>query len=370
MPKDPRRIKRQEEFAGMPVAEAIHNYLHDPRLKRLSPRTREEYVYELGVFGQWCTHHTLEQHGRQWTATADHNSPHPVMLHQLNDRTIDLFVEHIRATHRPWKAGRQEMSSYTFAGYVRVIKSFLSWCARDDEYSAHITPLAVQRIEKPRVIETIIETFTVEQITALFDACDKETSEHLQIRNRAILSVLLDAGLRATELVTLTIGNVSLDPKDAYVRVLGKGSKWGEVGLGEQSRRAIHKYIRLYREPTLSHELEQKRQQVSPRELAQVSRQYMAQAVLFVNRCGDPLTRSGLGRIIDRLGERANIQGVRCSPHTFRHTFAVNFIRQGGNIYKLSRLLRHSSIQVTEEYLKSLKQSEARRDAKSVLDNL
>jgi integrase/recombinase XerD len=91
-----------------------------------------------------------------------------------------------------------------------------------------------------------------------------------------------------------------------------------------------------------------------------------------MNRYGRSLRPNGLYQIFDRLGQWAGISPdeVRCSPHTCRHTFAVNFIRQGGDIYTLSKLLRHSSIKVTEEYLKSLKQSEARRGAKSVLDNL
>jgi len=91
---------------------------------------------------------------------------------------------------------------------------------------------------------------------------------------------------------------------------------------------------------------------------------------VFVGRSGDPLTKNGLYQIIKRLGQWAHVKGVRCSPHTFRHTFAALFIKNGGDIYKLSKLLRHSSIGVTEQYLKSLQQSEVRKGTKSVLDSL
>jgi integrase/recombinase XerD len=70
------------------------------------------------------------------------------------------------------------------------------------------------------------------------------------------------------------------------------------------------------------------------------------------------------------LGELAEIKGVRCSPHTFRHTFAAMYMRNGGNIYTLSKLLRHSSVKTTETYLQSTRQYEARHHGQSVVDKL
>jgi integrase/recombinase XerD len=131
--------------------------------------------------------------------------------------------------------------------------------------------------------------------------------------------------------------------------------------------------VREYRIPTIEYTLarddQQKRNQTE-RQRSQARQDAIARSLVFVNRSGDPLTPHGLGQIIKRLGAYAGIEGVRCSPHTFRHTFAANFIRQGGDVYTLSKLLRHSSVSVTEEYLKTLQQQEARRGAKSVLDNL
>ena len=91
---------------------------------------------------------------------------------------------------------------------------------------------------------------------------------------------------------------------------------------------------------------------------------------VFVNRSGQQLTRNGLYKIMDRVGEWASIEDVRCSPHTWRHTFTTTFMQQGGDIYTLSKLLRHSSIATTEEYLKTMQQAEARWRAKSVLDHM
>jgi integrase/recombinase XerD len=293
-----------------------------------------------------------------------------ILLHHINNVVVDDFVEHLRMTHKPHKAGQTELSTYTLAGYVRVIKSFLSWCVLHDDYGKHVKATTVSRIKAPHIEETIIETFTVADIEALFDACHREESEHLQVRDTAILSLLVDSGIRASELCTLTIGNTHLDPKDPYIRIFGKGRKWGEVGLGEQSRLAVGRYLRKFREPTIEYEVELSHPNVLPQQFKKLVQEAMQTAYLFVNRYGEHLTRSGLYRMIDRLGDWAGIEGVRCSPHDFRHYYAKRFMQQGGNIYQLSKILRHSSIRVTEEYLKSLHQSEVRRGAPSILDGL
>jgi len=340
------KIKKRSESEGVFVSEVTQEYLSSPHVRKLSSRTQEEYQQELTVFSDWCSCHQIRNEKGKREVIAGGG----LLLHQIDQHAVSFFLDHLQATHKPTK--KSELSTYTLAGYVRVIKSFLHWCLKDDQYGCYTSQIVIQRIENPKVIETIIETFSPEQIQALFKACGKEESEHLQMRDKAILAVLLDCGLRATELITLTIGNISLDTKDAYVRVLGKGNKWGEVGLGEQSRRYVQKYVRVFRIPTIGNQIP------------------LQDALVFVNRYGEQLTKSGLWRIIDRLGEWAKIENVRCSPHTFRHTFACMFIQNGGDIYKLSKLLRHSSVSVTEQYLKSLQQSEARKGAKSVLDSI
>lgn len=364
------KIKKREVLDGISVHEAVQEYLSTAHVKELGERTIEEYVAELGVFARWCgSHAVMQDRAKVWTAIECKDTP--IMLHQINAQAVHLFVEHLRVTLIPKKTG-QPVSSYTLDGYVRVVKSFLNWCLLDEEYSKQIQAITVNRIQSPGVIEKIIETFTPSHIKSLFDACQREESEHLALRDEAILGVLLDTGLRADELVRLTIARISTDPRDAYVKVLGKGQKWGEVGLGERSRKCVAKYIRTFREPTIEDELKQAHPHLNDQQIKQLLKQELPQKVVFMNRYANPLKPNGLYQIFDRLGKWAGISSdeVRCSPHTCRHTFAVNFMRQGGDIYTLSKLMRHSSVKVTEDYLKSLKQSEARRGQKSVLDNM
>ena len=80
-------------------------------------------------------------------------------------------------------------------------------------------------------------------------------------------------------------------------------------------------------------------------------------------------TPKGLDDLLYRLRDRAGISGVRCSAHTFRHTYAFNFIKVGGDVLRLSRLLGHTSVLVTENYLRCFGSQDA-RGGLSVFDTL
>ncbi|WP_040444212.1 tyrosine-type recombinase/integrase [Ktedonobacter racemifer] len=163
-------------------------------------------------------------------------------------------------------------------------------------------------------------------------------------RNIAILSLLLDTGVRASELCTLTLENVVITRDDAYIRVMGKGRKEREIGLGKQARIQIQKYIRLYRKGAEEKE------------------------VVFISQRQQPLTINGLDQLLYRLRDHAKLS-VSAGAHKFRHTFAVNYLLNGGDVYKLSRIMGHTSVSTTERYVRSMKQRDARRGL-SVLDNL
>jgi integrase/recombinase XerD len=354
------------------ISDVMRDYLNSPHVRKLEASTQREYCQELEVFAQWCAAHALthDRHKGNRAVPIHGTDLEPIALHQVNDMVVHCFLDHLRATHKPRKAKDMELSTNTLAGYVRVIKSFLNWCVDDPQYTSYVQSVVVQRIEKPHIEEKITETFTPEQMNALFNASMQEESEHLQVRDRAILALLFDTGIRAAELITLTIGNVWLNTKEPHIRVHGKRNKWREINIGEQTRRALSKYITTFREPTIDYAWEQQEHNFSPTMAHQKKKQHMEQALVFVNRYGEQLTVSGLDQLLERLGMWAGIEGVECRPHVARHTFSANFMRQNNDIYRLSGILDHSSVATTERYLKSIRQAEARRGVKSVLDNL
>jgi site-specific recombinase XerD len=256
-------------------------------------------------------------------------------LEGLGVRHINGFVVFLNST--PSLNGRGVRSSYTVKSYIEVIRNFLSWAAAEEL----IEQKTRDRIQLPRVEKKVIRTLSRAQFDLLHWATANEATREMQLRDRAILCLLLDTGLRAAELCSLTVGNLHLGD-DSHVLVKGKGNKQREIGpLGTETQRALRRHLRGHEYPTV-----------------------------FVNRRHQSLTVGGLDQILYRLEEwagAAEFDGVRVSAHTFRHTFAVNFMKAGGDIYTLSLLLGHTSVSTTQGYLKDFQQREARR-GRSVLD--
>jgi len=106
---------------------------------------------------------------------------------------------------------------------------------------------------------------------------------------------------------------------------MGKGSKERVVPFGDAARQALMAYV-------------SKRGNIP------------GQGALFVTCYGDPLNRHEAYRLLSECGKRVGVSGVRCSPHTFRHTFAVMYLRNGGDAFTLQKLLGHSDLAMTRRY--------------------
>jgi integrase/recombinase XerC/integrase/recombinase XerD len=169
-----------------------------------------------------------------------------------------------------------------------------------------------------------IQPFTTDQVQALLKAV--RTTRYAR-RDEALILLLLDTGARAAEVCGLKVGDFSI--RDRSVRVRGKGDTHRVLFLTSTTTRAILHYLR-----------DQRRGEDDP---------------LFVSEkpscAGEGLTPHGLGQVIKRVGAAAGIEGVRCSPHTFRHTFAVEFLRNGGDPLTLQSLYGHTSLEMTRRYV-------------------
>jgi integrase/recombinase XerD len=313
----------------MDVASAIMDYLAS--IKHLSKRTQAGYKQRLGVFSEWC-------------------SGQGIPLEQVNNKTVQRFLEWLRMNHKPRKSGKGELSTHTTAGYVRALWTLLYWCLDDEEYSQYVKMQVVKGIKMPRLEQTVKGVFTDEELEALFAACSHPNKPHeYQLRDAAILSLLLDCGLRSAELRSLTIGNIALDADDAYISVHGKNNKWRELPLGTRARRSLGRYLRQYRHGAAKSE------------------------PVFLSRHGGQLAHESLKDILLRLKAVSGLPAdVAVNPHRFRHSYSARFMANGGDVYDLSRMLGHSSVAITEGYLKSLSASAVRkrRDRPSVLDQL
>ncbi len=305
----------------MKLSDAIQGYMLRCQSKGYSHRTLEWYEQKLNYF---CSYMENQQH-----------VPDLERVTLLHLRAFTAFVQGSTASkadvsHEGIKPRKNEkIADLTVKGYVQVVKGFFSWCIKEELLEKN--PAA--RLERPKVARYIIPTFSEEQINSLLAACDLKTD--LGYRDYTIMLLLLDTGIRVSELCGLCLDDIGRD----YIRVFGKGRKEREVGMHPDTAKHIWKYVHKFRHPQDENERR-----------------------LFINRHGVPLTRSGVAQLLSDIGDRAGVSGVRMSAHTFRHTFARMYLGNGGDVYKLSRLMGHSEVQITETYLKDFQSREARKD--------
>ena len=246
-------------------------------------------------------------------------------LAQVSIDDARRFIAHLQAKETKWedhpvsKPTAGKLSTSTIHGYIRAMKAFSNWAT--EEGFVKISPFA--RLKKPKLPETMIEILSDEEAKRLLDAINPNC--YLGARLYAMILLLLDTGIRATELTTLTLENTHLD--NDCIKVLGKGNKERIVPFGVTTKKALLRYIHTFRP-----------------EPAEASVK-----VLFLNDGGLALTSSGLAQAVKRLGVRADIP--RLHPHLLRHSFAVKYLIAGGDVMSLKRMLGHTSLTVTQVYL-------------------
>lgn len=225
----------------------------------------------------------------------------------MPDLTLDLGRRYAAglgdgtATHR----GGRPLSIATRRGYLKALKAFSGWLRR--ERYLRRDPLAGLLV--PRAEERLFPVFNDDQLRALLAAAAGDSLRAW--RWTAVLWLLLDGGLRASELTGLTLERLDLERAEATM--LGKGGRERLVPLGDAAVHAVRRYLAVRGGP--------------PR------------GPVLLDRAGRPLSRMALYRGVRALGRRAGVQGVRCSPHTLRHSFATRFLTLGGDVLTLQRLL-------------------------------
>jgi integrase/recombinase XerD len=202
----------------------------------------------------------------------------------------------------------------------------------------------IRMIKAPAVSDPVIETFTREECEQLLRACDHTktwktrlataSKRPTALRDQAIILFLLDTGVRATENCEMKFGDLNLAQKSAKVAGKGPGRDPKErvVYFGNRTYQALWKYL----VPKLDH-------------IGPDSPVFTLGPDDGSNELDEPLSRQHLGLLLRRIGDRAGIQHVY--PHRFRHTFAVNFIRNGGDAFTLKQLLGHEDFESTLKYV-------------------
>jgi site-specific recombinase XerD len=256
------------------------------------------------------------------------------------------FIAHLReqprfAHHRFTRPQGGHLSGHTINAYLRALQAFWAWLKREDLIEEN----PFTRLRIPKAPKKVIPIFTDEQLHRLFAAIG--TTTPVGYRNYTVILTLLDTGIRCSELTSLKLADVNLESR--LLKVWGKGSKERLVPIGAKVQKALWKYLARYRPEPATPRYDQ----------------------IFLTRDGHPLTKDRVEAIVERYGKKAGITGVRLSPHTFRHTMAITFLRNGGDVFSLQRILGHSQLEVLRGYV-NLAQSDISRvhQRNSPADNL
>lgn len=199
--------------------------------------------------------------------------------------------------------------------YLTCVRAYANWL-HSEGYLKEKPKVPLLKCEKK-----VIATFSPEQVQRLLSFKPKGRNE---ARAHVASSLMLDAGLRLAEVMGLLRSDVDLD--NLLVKVRGKGNKQRVVPISMEMRRMLYRY----------------------------SLKSCRGRLLFETRNDTRVTNRNFQRDFKLLCNRLQIQGVRCSPHTLRHTFAVGYLRAGGNLFYLSKILGHTSVTTTQRYLQSV----------------
>lgn len=209
----------------------------------------------------------------------------------------------------------QTVSKKTVKNYFGALSVFFKFAISESIIEEN--PLTGIKLPNPEI--RAIEPVSEMDIRKLLKTIESDKSSHRN-RNKAIIYLLLDTGLRVSELCGIKRENLNLE--DRTVKVFGKNSKERIVAFSQTTAKHIWRHLAT----------------------TECTNEY-----LFNSNAGKPIYRDNVSAMLYYWCDKAGIK--RISPHKLRHTYAISFLRNGGNIYALQYSLGHTNLEMTKRYL-------------------
>ena len=222
------------------------------------------------------------------------------------------------SSHPTIKQDHGILSDNAIASYVRSIRSLWSWLKR--EKFIDVNPF--EAVKPPATTERIVDPLTPEDITKLLKVIPRH--EYTGYRDGCIIMTMYGTGMRISEVVDLSEDNVNFD--SGQIKGVGKGKKERAVYMSASVYKALFKYYSQRRPKVTSN-------------------------YFFIHEDGRPLTRFYFEHRMHSYVAKAGITTV-CTPHILRYSFAIQFLRNGGDPFTLQQILGHSTMEMTRHYLK------------------
>lgn len=297
-------------------------------------RKMDESIFskEIGTFSnvadgrdfQYCVQQFLDDmeiknlafHTRRWHKENLYYVEKTLAKLNLPTEPNSISEESIKKCILYWKR-ENNLSPTTINHRIRSLRQMYAFLSTQGV----VNNLPTNNISKLKAPTVIIQPFDEAELKQLFAMPDKST--FVGYRDYCIMLVLLDTGVRLIELENVQLGNIDFD--NNKILVMGKGAKEREVPFQATTKQYLLRYIRL--------------------------RCNEDHDYLWINQLGGKLNRKTIQERLQIYGQKAKLNGVRVSPHTFRHTCAKMYLLSGGDILSLQKLLGHSSLDMVRHYV-------------------
>lgn len=290
------------------VKSLVKGFILTQRTDCKSPRTIEYYEGNLNRFLWYADQQTWPDDTR--------------LITQWNIRE---FLAYVSGEGNRWglngngsESSKPKATYTTVHHYYCVLKAFFNWCVREGFIPE--SPLSNIKLANPKL--NVVQPYSTQEIMKILAVCDRDYKGNAKLlgsRNKAIVLMLLDTGLRVSELANIKVEEINTE--SGWIKVKGKGAKERVVRIGATTQKALWRYL-VYRHKNRYSEL-------------------------WLTEEGRPMAVGGIQIMIMRLKERGGVTS-KGNCHRFRHTFALSFLRQDRNPFNLQYLLGHSDLRMVK----------------------
>lgn len=288
--------------------------------------------YKLCKLGEGMSQNTINGYDTHFNQLVDFVGD--VELEEISQDQLQSFILYLRRDYKPrrFNGDTSPYRSTTIRNAWCAVRSLFGWA-----HSEMDIPRPDLSLKMPKVSYPEIQPFTKEEIDKILKASvaakamrrDGQNSFRRRNknanRNRAVVLVLLDTGVRVSECAAFRIKDVNLENGEIYVRPLqsSRKNKSRTLQLGTAATKAVWRYL-AERERSIPDD------------------------ILFLTQDNRPMDRHSIRGMINRIGKSAGVLG--CYPHRFRHTYAIQFLRNGGDVFSLQHSLGHTDWAMTRHY--------------------
>lgn len=300
-------INRQRKVINRSkLDEYISKYLTAKKLEKRSDRTIKTYEQTLLAFKKWAEENNIEE---------------------INNDVMRDFIHYLTFDKEKWDdhpispTKEKGLSPTSINNTIRYLKAFFNWLISERILSQN--PMDGIKFQKED--SDTFEIFTDEDVIKLLEQPNRRV--YTGFRDYVMMLVLLDTGVRIGELTSLRVRDVDFSLRQIVLPAsITKGNRLRVVPISKKCADAIKQLI----------------------EYINVS----ADDYLFLTQFGERYYADTFAKMLKKYGKKAGIKSARCSPHTFRHYFAVKYLRSKGDPFSLMRILGHTDMQMTQRYVK------------------